>query len=412
MIDASVRRVVISGIGVVSAAGQTANAFWDSVQTGRTAIRELTDPPYAQLPARLAGRIDGFDHRKDLASWSRDQTILHSDRYAWIAAKAANEAVAQSGLDVPFPNGERAVSIIGSALGGHVTVEAASHHRFVQKKANVHPMTLIRIIGSSASAHIGIEFGAKGTTFGVASAGASAAHAIALGFDHIRRGTADIAIVGGSDCPVTESGLHYAHQTGFVSAEACRPFDANRNGTVLGEAACILILEAEETARARGVQPLAQVCGTGMSFNATDMLTPDPQGAAYAMAMAIKDADLSPGDIGYICASASGSRSGDAAEATAINSVFGQPDRQPPVSSIKAVTGNTLGASAALSSAVCAFAMKGGRLPPSIGRANDCPECRVNVITQAIETSSVKHCLLNCLALGGINASLVIGAYG
>src|SRR5262249_16545553 len=205
-------------------------------------------------------QVNGLNQPARLAGWQRDKSIAFSGRFCWLAAAAAEEAIKQSGLPKPFENADRVACIIGSAAGGQLAAEIAARDRFLFGKRAVHPMLLPRLVASSAPAHIGIEYGVKGPTFAVCSAGASAAHALALGCDYIRKGFADVAIVGGTESTMTYGAMLACQAMRMLSPDGCFPFSARRNGTVLAEGAAVLVLESDRHAAGRGAKVFAEVC--------------------------------------------------------------------------------------------------------------------------------------------------------
>ena len=293
MADSGARhRVVITGMGVVTPIGQTVADFWTALKQGRSGVGPVEGVQLDNLKIRIAAQIRDFDHARRLKHWQRDKSIMHSERYCWLAAAAADEAIIQSGLEVPFEDANRAACIIGSAAGGQISGEIACRDRFLYGKSAVHPMLLPRIVGSSAAAHVGIEYGVKGPTFATCSAGASAAHAIGIGRDYIRNGLVDVAIVGASDSMITYGVMLACQAMHLLSPQGCFPFSRKRNGTVLAEGAGVLVLESERHAAKRGAKMLAQLCGFGMSSSGNDMVTPDVEGTAEAMRRALDDARL------------------------------------------------------------------------------------------------------------------------
>ena len=353
-------RVAVTGMGVMTAIGQNVSEFWSSLQQGECGIGPLEDDKFETLNARIAAEVKSFDHVSRLKHWRRDKTILHSERFSWLAAAAADEAINQSALETPFDQPYRVACIVGSAAGGQITGEKACRDRFVDNKRIAHPMLLARVIVSTAAAHIGIEYGIKGPTFATCSGGASAAHAICLGLHYIREGLVDVAIVGGSDSPITFGALLASQKLGLLSSEGCFPFAANRNGTVLAEGAGVLVLETVSHANSRGADALAEVCGMGMASNGTDMLTPNVDAACEVMRQALHDADLQPPHIDYINANGTGTKLNDLNETNAVKQIFGPHAQKLGVSSTKSMHGHALGASAALEAVACIEAINNG----------------------------------------------------
>ena len=301
------RRVVVTGMGAVTAIGHTVPDFWAGLRQGKCGVapieRFFQNDPHFLLPSQIenfdleimiAAQIKGFDYKARLRNSKRDKLIMFADRYSLFAAAAADEAVKQSGLAMPFTNPYRAACIIGSAEGGVVNLEAAYRHIYELRQPSTHPLTLVRFIGSSAAAHVGIECGVKGPTFGACASCASGAQAIGMGRDYIRHGLVDVAIVGASDSPFTYGTMREWQATRLLSPQGIFPFARKSNGTVLAEGAGILVLEFMHHAKARGATILAELCGVGATSDCTDMINPDVVGASECMRLALEDAGSRP----------------------------------------------------------------------------------------------------------------------
>ena len=405
-------RVVVTGMGVTTPIGQSVADFWDALAAGQCGIQPIegiAEDELNRLSVRIAGQVRGFDHADRLAGWKHDKSIMHSSRYCWLAAAAADEAVRQSGLEVPVPDPHRVACIVGSAVGGQINSEIAGRDLYLRNKRAVHPMLLPRIVASSASAHIGIEHGIRGPTYAICSAGASATHSIGIGYDYIRHGMCDVAIVGGSESAITYTALLACEALGFLSPEGCFPFAQRRNGTVFGEGAGILVLETEAHARARDADVLAEICGFGMTGGGEDMLRPDVESSSAAMRMAIDDAGISPRDIDYVNANATGSRLGDRDETAAIKTTFGNHAKSLCVSSTKSMHANLIGASGAVEAVACIKAMETGLVPPTMGLDEADPECDLDYVPHCAREKQIGYAMSNSFALGEMNASLVFG---
>jgi nodulation protein E len=402
-------RVVVTGMGVVTPIGQTVADFWTSLKQATCGIAPLKGVQLDHLKVRIGAQIRDFDPRTRLRHWRRDQTILHSDRYSWLAAAAADEAIGQSGLEVPFKGSDRVASIIGSGAGGQITAETACRDRFVLNKRAVHPFMLPRIIASSAAAHIGIEYGIKGPTLSICSAGSSASHAIGMGRDLIRNGLADVAIVGGSDSMITYGAILSCQSLHLLSAQGCFPFAVNRNGTVLGEGAGVLVLESERHAIERGAKMLAELCGFGMTSNSTDMVSPDVDAASAAIGLALADAKLEPAAIDYVNAHGTGTVCNDCTETAIIKRVFGRHAYKLGVSSTKSMHGHAFGAAGGIEAVACIKAMAAGWMPPTIGLSEADPDCDLDYVANVGRERTLSYTMSNSFALGGLNAVLVFG---
>jgi nodulation protein E len=403
------RRVVVTGTGAVTPIGTTVAEFWDGAKQGKSGVGPLGGFPIEDLKILIAAQIKDFDHKTRLKHFRRDKIILHADRYSWFAAAAADEAIRQAGLEVPFTNPYRAACIIGSGAGGLVTFEAAYRDLFILNKRATHPLTLLRIIGSSAAAHVGIEFGVKGPTFATCSACSTAAHAIGIGRDYIRHGLVDVAIVGASEAVHTYGTMRAWQAMHVLSPEGIFPFAKRRNGTVLGEGAGILVLESEAHAKARGATILAELCGFGMTSDSKDMVNPDTEGPSEAMRLALEDAGVGPGAIDYLNAHGTATTINDKNETLAIKNVFGEHAKKLAISSTKSMHGHPLGAGGGIEAVACLKAMQDNWVPPTIGLDEPDPECDLDYVPNVGREKRVTYTMSNSFAFGGLNAVLVFG---
>jgi len=403
------RRVVITGMGVVTPIGLTVNDFWAGMKAGKVGVGELGGFPLEDLKVLIAAQINDFDKRARLKHFQRDKIIMHADRYSWFAAAAADEAVQQSGLEVPFSDPYRSACIIGSGAGGLVTYETAYRDLFIHNKRATHPLTLLRIIGSSASAHVGIELGIKGPTFATCSACSTATHAIGLGLDYIRRGLVDVAVTGASESVINYGTMKAWQALHVLSPQGCFPFAKKRNGTVLGEGAGILVMEEFEHAKARGATILAELVGYGMTSDARDMVNPGVEGPREAMRMALADAGLAPEKIDYLNAHGTATAINDKNETNAIKEVFGDHAYKLAISSTKSMHGHPLGAGGGIEAAACIKAMEENWVPPTMGLDEPDPECDLDYIPNAGRDMDVTYTMSNSFAFGGLNAVLVFG---
>jgi nodulation protein E len=402
------RRVVVTGTGVVTPIGNNVADFWAACRQSRSGVGALTGFPVEDLKILIAAQVKDFDHKARLKHFKRDKIILHADRYSWFAAAAADEAMRQAAIPA-FANAHRVACIIGSGAGGLVTVEAAYRDLFIYNKRATHPLTLLRIIGSSAAAHIGIEYGVKGPTFATCSACSTAAHAIGIGRDYIRNGLVDVAIVGASESVINYGTMKAWQAMHVLSPEGCFPFAKRRNGTVLGEGAGVLVLEAEEHARERGAKVLGELCGYGMTSDSRDMVNPDIDGPSEAMRLALKDAKLPSTAIDYLNAHGTATTINDRNETNAIKNVFGKHAYQLAVSSTKSMHGHPLGAGGGIEAVACLKAMQENWVPPTIGLDEADPECDLDYVANVGRDRKVGYAMSNSFAFGGLNAVLIFG---
>ena len=409
MADKGMRRVVVTGIGVVSPIGTTVDDFWAGIKRGDCGVSPLGGFPLEDLKIKIAAQIHDFDPKPRLKHFSRDKIILHADRYSWFAGAAADEAVKMSGIEVPMADPYRTACIIGSGAGGLVTYEKAYRDLFIENKRATHPLTLLRIIGSSASAHVGIEFGVKGPTFATCSACSTATHAIGLACDYIRNNVVDVAIAGASESVINYGTMKAWQALHVLSPEGVFPFANKRNGTVLGEGAGILLLEEYEHAKRRGATILAELCGYGMTSDSRDMVNPDVEGPREAMKLALNDAGLAPTDIDYLNAHGTATTINDKNETNAIKEVFGKYAEKLPISSTKSMHGHPLGAGGGIEAVACIKAMEENVAPPTIGLDEADPECDLDYVPNKSRELPINYTMSNSFAFGGLNAVLVFG---
>ncbi len=403
------RRVVVTGTGVITPIGLSVDDFWNSMKASKCGVSELGGFPLEDLKILIAAQIKDFDPKARLKHFKRDKLVMHADRYSWFAAAAADEAVKQSGLEFPIADPYRSACIVGSGAGGLVTFENSYRSLFIEGKRATHPLTLLRIIGSSASAHVGIEFGVKGPTFATCSACSTATHALGVARDYIRHGIVDVAIAGASESVINYGTMKAWQALHVLSPEGCFPFAKKRNGTVLAEGAGILVMESLEHAKERGAKILAELVGYGMSSDAKDMVNPDIEGPREAMRQALDEAGLAPSDIEYLSAHGTATTINDVNETRAIKAVFGNHAKSLAISSTKSMHGHPLGAGGGLEAVVCIRTINEGWVPPTIGLDEADPECDLDYIPNVGRDLKVNYAMSNSFAFGGLNAVVVFG---
>jgi nodulation protein E len=404
------RRVVVTGMGAVTPIGNDVPSFWSSIKEGRSGIGPLADIDFEEkytrdLQIQIACQVKGFDPKARL----KNRLLQLADRYSHFAGAASAEAVAQSKLETPLKDGYRAACIIGSGAGGLNTIEWAYNQLFTKGRRAGDPLMLLKSIGSSAAAHVGIEYGIKGPTFGTVSACASAAHSIGQMLQYIRNGVADVGIAGGSEAVINYGSMKAWQAMRVLSPDGCFPFSKKRNGTVLGEGAGVLVMEELEHARARGANILAEVKGFGMASDAKDMINPDVEGPKAAMRQALEDARLAPSDIDYINAHGTATKLNDVTETQAIRGVFGNAAGKLAVSSTKSMTGHLLGAGGGVEAVACIKAIEDGFVPATIGLSEADPQCDLDYVPNIGRARKVGYAMSNSFAFGGLNAVLVFG---
>ncbi len=399
------RRVVVTGQGVVSSIGTGAESFWASLRRGACGIGPIRNFPLQDLYITIASEVKDFDARERCPS----KILLLADRYSQFAGACAIEAMTQAGFDGPVKDGARAASIIGSGIGGLATLEKGYEDLFIHKKKATHPLTLLRTIGSSAAAHVSIEYGIKGPCFGTVSACSTAAHAIGLTFQMVRAGMIDLGVCGASEASITYGAMRSWQAMRVLSPEGLYPFAKRRNGTVLAEGAGILVLEELEHAKARGATPLAELKGFSMTSDAADMVNPDIEGPTVAMQLALDDAGLAPGDIDYINAHGTATTVNDINETRAIRRVFGDAAEKVSISSTKSMHGHCLGAGGGVEAVACIKAIQDNFIPATIGFDEPGDGCDLDYTPNKGRAREVNYAMSNSFAFGGLNAVLVFG---
>lgn len=399
------RRVVVTGMGVVAPTGTGVDEFWANMRQGKCGVGPITSFPLQDLYITIAAEVKGFDPQKHGLS----KMLLLADRYSQFAGVAAGEAMRMAGYEGKVPDGERAAAVIGSGIGGLGTLEKGYEDLFIRHKAATHPLTLLRTIGSSAVAHVSIDYGLKGPCFGTVSACSTAAHAIGLTFQMIRAGMVDMGVAGASEACLTYGSMRSWQAMRVLSPDGCWPFARRRNGTVLSEGAGILVLEELEHAKARGAKPLAELVGFGMTSDAGDMVNPDIHGPTNAMKLALADARLSPGDIDYINAHGTATTANDINETAAIRKVFGKDAEKVSVSSTKSMHGHCLGAGGGVEAVACLKAMADNFVPATIGFDEPGKSCDLDYTPNEGRSRPINYVMSNSFAFGGLNAVLVFG---
>ena len=406
------RKVVVTGYGIISPSGNDAETLWKNISTGTSGIKKIEDPAFAESASRVGGVIGDFLAEAYLEA----KEAKKYDRYIQYAYAAAKQA-----LDMANPgddwDAERAGVYVGSGVGGIETI-MRNHEAFLAKGARrVSPFLVPMMISNMASGVIAIKTGFKGANYAPVSACATANTAIGEAFLSIRHGYADMMLAGGAD-----AGIHPFLFAGFSSmkalttnndhpTQASRPFDRDRDGFVMSEGAAVLLLEDLEHATRRGATILGEVAGYGATCDAGHITSPDFHGAARSMKIAIKQAGVTPGDIGYINAHATGTREGDKSEAKAIGDVFQQCLDSARVSATKSMTGHLFGAAGGIEAIITLQALRHGLLPPTINLDNPDDECGLNHIRNVAVKSDITYALSNAFGFGGHNASVVFKKY-
>ncbi|MCD6056902.1 MAG: fabF [Thermomicrobiales bacterium] len=407
-------RIVVTGIGIVSPVGCDAPSSWDAIVSGKSGIAGITRFDPAGYQTTFAGEVKGFD---PIARLGR-KDARRTDRYTHFAVASALEALERAGLVVDDGIADRVGVLIGSGMGGAETLDAGMETVLSEGPNRLSPFFMPMFLGNMASGTVAIVTGARGPNFAPVSACASSAHAIGEAAAIIRRGDADVIIAGGSEAPLARMVVAGFNAMGALStrnddpAAASRPFDAERDGFVLGEGGAALILESAEHAASRGAPVLAEFAGYGTTDDANHMVQPAPggTGAARAMTLALCAAGLQPNDIGYINAHGTSTPLNEKFETQAIKAAFGDAAYRVPISSTKSMTGHLLGAAGALEAALAIMAIQQGILPPTINQTSPDPDCDLDYVPNVARQAAIKHVMTNSMGFGGHNVSLIFSA--
>lgn len=397
------KRVAITGVGAVSPAGLDAVSTWQGVRDGISAIAPLDCPRADRLNVTIAAQVRDFN-AADLLPPKRAAMM---DRFSQFAVVAAREALAQSGLDRAHPAVQQAAVIVGIGVGGLITLDDAFFNLYGLDKPRSHPLTIPKLMCNAAPSQVSMDLGAHGITFAVASACASGTHAIGTAAQLIRSGASPVVFAGGSEACITAGTLHGWEALRVLAPDTCRPFSRNRAGLVLGEGSGMMVLEDWDHAQARGATILAEVLGFGANADAGDLTSPDPEGARAAMELALRDAGLSPHQIGYINAHGTGTAMNDRVESDAIRALFGADP--PPVSSSKAVLGHGLGAAGALEAVITVMALANQIIPPTANCIEPDTDLGIDMVPEGPRNAEFTAAISNSFAFGGLNAVLALG---
>ena len=405
------RRVVVTGVGMVTPVGLDTETSWEGLIAGKSGIGPITHFDDKEIPTQIAGEVKGFD----AANYIELKEIKKMDRFIHLAIAASQMAMDDAKLLISPENADRIGVIAGAGIGGLPAIERA-HSAYLEKGyRRITPFFIPMSIINELAGHISMRFGAKGPNISVVTACATGTHSIGDAFKWIQRGDADAMFAGGAEsciCPLGVGGFNAMKALSTRNNEperASRPFDAQRDGFIMGEGSGIVILEDMEFARKRGARILAEVVGYGASGDAYHITSPAPngEGAARCMHMAIKDAGISPAEVGYINAHGTSTKYGDELETMAIKSVFGDHARAVPVSSTKSMTGHLLGAAGGVEAVISVLALERGILPPTINLENPDPECDLDYIPNTARKKQVDIVISNSFGFGGTNATLV-----
>jgi 3-oxoacyl-[acyl-carrier-protein] synthase II len=412
----NLRRVVITGMGVLTPVGNDMDTFWRNITEGVSGIGPITHFDVSAFDCRIAGEVRGFE---PVSVFNVPKDVRRADRFVQLAVGAAKQAMADAGFSKPVANPERFGCIIGSGIGGLKTTED-QHTNYMQKgPGRISPFMIPMLITNMASGMVSMEYGIQGPNYAPVSACATSAHAIGEAWRLIREGDADALIAGGSEAAIVPLGIG-----GFAAMKALstrnedptrasRPWDKDRDGFVMGEGAGIVVMELLEHALARGARIYGEVAGYGMTADAYHMSAPLPnhEQAQRSMRMALQKAGLTSDNVDYINAHGTSTPVGDVAEVRAVKAVMGERAKRVPVSSTKSMTGHLLGAAGAVETIVCLKTIQTGIIPPTINLENPGDECDLDFVPLTAREQKVDVALNNSFGFGGHNVTLVLRRY-
>ena len=405
---------MVTGIGLVSPVGIGAEASWQALVAGRSGVGPITQFDASTFPTRIAAEVKGFEP----GDFMDRKEARRNDRFIQFALAAADMAMRDSGLDMAREDAERVGCIVGAGIGGLGTIEETARVFAEKGVRKISPFFIPSLIINLAPGQISLRYGMKGPNFSPVSACATGNHSIGDAMMYIERGMADVIVAGGCESTVTPLAIggfcaaRALSERNDAPAQACRPYDRDRDGFVAGEGAGILILEEYEHARARGARIYAELCGYGASADAYHVTSPAPEGEGgqRAMRMALRDAGLAPEAVGYVNTHGTSTPQGDVAECQAINKVFGahaQARGGLVVSSTKSMTGHLLGAAGGAEAVISILAMTHGVVPPTINVDSQDPECQLDVVPNVAREKKIEVVMSNSFGFGGTNAVLV-----
>lgn len=403
------KRVAITGLGVICAVGTDVHGFWQALAQGKSGIAPIGNITSEGLSNKMAAEVKGFDP----AAHFDPKKLPMYDRFSQFAMVAGREAMADCGLKCEGELAEKTACIMGTGVGGQNTLEE-SYVKLIgggplgTQTIRVHPFTVPRLMANAAGCQVSMEHNIQGPGFTIASACASATHAIGTAFHMVRSGMMTAAVTGGSEACLTYGTLKGWEALRVMAPDTCRPFSLGRGGMILGEGAGVIVLEEWEHAKARGAKIYAEMTGFGMSSDAKDITTPDANGMTRAMNGALKDAAITADAVQVINAHGTGTRSNDATETKAIKMAFGDHAKKLAVSSSKSMFGHALGAAGALEMVAATLTLKHQLVPPTINFTEADPECDLDVVPNTAREMKADVVLSNSFAFGGLNAVLVL----
>jgi 3-oxoacyl-[acyl-carrier-protein] synthase II len=409
------RKVVVTGLGVISSIGLDVETYWNALLAGKSGVKKLTRFDSSDFTCKIAGEVQDFDPRR----WLDKRTTDRLDRFSQMGLVAAMQAVKDSGLDFEKEDRARCGVVIGTGIGGLIEIEE-QHKRLLERgPSRVSPFLVPKLMGNACAGHVSIQYGLQGPNLCATTACASSSHSIGIAFETLRSGATDVMVTGGSEAAITPLGM-----AGFCSAKALstrndepekasRPFDKDRDGFVMGEGAGIVVLEELEHARKRGARIYAEFLGFGMSGDGTHIVEPDPTGSgpARAMTAALRDGRVNPDEITYINAHGTSTPLGDKAETAAIKLALGESARKVAISSTKSMIGHLLGASGGVEIVATVLSLHRDIIHPTINYTTPDPNCDLDYVPNQPRQMKVLKALSNSFGFGGHNGTLLLGKF-
>jgi len=407
------RRVVVTGMGVITSIGQDVATYWESLLAGRSGIKRIGGFDPSSFTTQIAGEVEGFDPE----AWLEKRSARRMDRFTQMAMAAAKQAVSDAGLDFSREESSRCGAVIGTGIGGLREIEEQHQRLWEKGPSRISPFLVPKLMSNAASAYVAIEYGLRGPNYTTSSACASSSHSIVQAFHTVKWGEAEVMVTGGCEAGITPLGLG-----GFCAAKALstrndeperasRPFDADRDGFVIGEGAGVVVLEEYEHARRRGARIYAELLGAGQSCDAKHIVEPDPtgSGAALAITAALREGRCNPEDVTYCNAHGTSTPLGDVAETAAMKVAFGEAAYKVAISSTKSMIGHLLGGSGAVEMVATVLCIHHDVIHPTANHEKPDPECDLDYVPLTAREVTVEKAISNSFGFGGHNAALLMG---
>lgn len=408
------RRVVVTGMGVVASTGKDTETFFSNLVHARSGIRRITLFDPSPLSVQIAAEIPEYSPT-DYFSLKRLDLL---DRFTQFGLLAAQQAVKSSGIEIREEERPRFGVVMGSGMGGVLTLDDGYFSLYAKQASRLHPFTIPKIMHNAPTSQICMEFGAQGPSLSTSTACSSSGHAIGQAFHLIKYGMADIVLAGGADAPIAFGMMRGWESVRVLAtgngnpASACRPFSADREGFVMGEGAGVLVLEELDHARRRGAKIFAELAGYGMTSDASHITQPSVTGPARAMRQAMEEAGVTPQDVDYINAHGTGTQLNDVTETQVIKEVFKEDARRVAISSTKSMHGHAMGATGAIELVATLMALERGVIPPTANYTRPDPQCDLDYVPNQAREKKIRAALSNSFAFGGLNAVLLVRRFG